>query len=205
MKKKYNVVFFIGSLTGGGAERVTCNLANYLYDKGYNVSLITMSNIKDTYILNKNIKRFYLLKNNERKNVIHNYLIRFKRLKKYLIDNKNVDCYVTMLPITIYMLLRLKKYTDAKIIISERNNPKTYRFYEKLITRYSENKCDGLVVQTNQIGEWYKTNNKVVIPNAINKNIDIKDLKDKKDREKRIVAVGRLEEQKNYPIKLPKV
>ena len=37
VNKNYKITLFIGSLTGGGAERVTCNLANYLFKKGYDV------------------------------------------------------------------------------------------------------------------------------------------------------------------------
>ena len=37
------ITLFIGSLSGGGAERVTCNLANYLNEKGYSVDVLTMS------------------------------------------------------------------------------------------------------------------------------------------------------------------
>lgn len=197
MKTSSKVTLFIGSLTGGGAERVTCNLANYLCEKGYKVDLITMSDVKDTYILSKKVNRIYLINNSERKNKISDIILRRKRLKKYILENPNVNCYITMLPITCFILTSLKKYIKCKIIISERNNPKSYGIVDSALMRYSSKRCDGLVVQTTEIGTWYKNKNKIVIPNAINKNIVLnKNIK----KSKKIVAVGRLEKQKNYPM-----
>ena len=34
---------FIGGLSGGGAERVCCNIANFLADKNHEVEIITMA------------------------------------------------------------------------------------------------------------------------------------------------------------------
>lgn len=195
------VTLFIGSLTGGGAERVTCNLANYLYQKGYIVDLITMSDVKDNYELNKNINRIYLINKKDRKNKIHDTILRYKNLKKYILNNRDIDCYVVMLPITIMLLISLKKYINGKVIISERNNPSTYKLYEKMIMKYASKRCDGLVVQTKEIGKWYSNKNQIVIPNAINKDITFS-LRNENLIEDKIVAVGRLDKQKNYKMLL---
>ena len=147
-------------------------MANYLNENGYNVDVLTMSNKRDAYKLDDEIKRINLLDEKERKGKINDTLIRMRRLKKYVKDNQNISCYIVMLPITIFMLIRLKKLTSGRIIISERNNPGSYKLYEKMIMRYAARRCDGLVVQTEEIGKWYKhVKNKVVIPNAINKDI----------------------------------
>lgn len=193
------ITFFIGSLTGGGAERVTSNLANYLSKKNYDITIISMSDVQDTYMVNTNIKRVYLINKSERKNKVRDFILRYKRLKKYVIDNQDIDCYIVMLPITIFMLSSLKKYMSGKLIISERNAINHYNILIKLIMKYSAKKADGLVVQTEEIGEWFKNKNKIVIPNAINKNIVLNQVK-KRKKEKKIVSVGRLEKQKNYPM-----
>ena len=192
------ITLFIGSLSGGGAERVTCNLANYLNEKGYSVDVLTMSNRRDTYKLDSGIKRINLLDEKERKGRIKNIRIRMRRLKEYVKNNQDVSCYIVMLPVTIFMLIRLKGLTKSKIIISERNNPSSYKLYEKLMMKYSARKCDGLVVQTKEIGGWYKNvGNKIVIPNAINKDVVFP----KRGKiEKKIVSVSRLEKQKNIPM-----
>ena len=192
------VTLFIGSLSGGGAERVTCNLANYLNENGYNIDVLTMSNKRDAYKLDSEIKRINLLDEKELKGRIKNIRIRMRRLKEYVKKNQDVSCYIVMLPVTIFMLIRLKRLTKSKIIISERNNPSSYKLYEKLIMKYSARKCDGLVVQTKEIGSWYKNvKNKIVIPNAVNKDIVFP----KRGKiEKKIVSVSRLEKQKNIPM-----
>ena len=192
------IALFISSLSGGGAERVASNLANYLSNNKFDVTILTMSDIEDTYTINHSIKRDYLLRNSERKNIIYNNIMRYKNLKRYLIMHKEIDCYIVMLPIPIFMLTSLRKYTNAKIIMAERNNPLSYKLYKRCLMKYAQNRCDGLVVQTKVIGDWYKVKNKIVIPNAINPEILSIDEKMKED--KKIVAVGRLDKQKNYPL-----
>lgn len=190
------ITLFISSLSGGGAERVTANLANYLSEKGYKIDVITMSNKNDTYVLDEGIRRICLLDEKERSSRLRNLLIRNRRLKRYVRDSKDVSCYVVMLPITIFILARLKRLTRAKIVISERIVPKSHSILKKMMMKYSVRRSDGLVVQTKEIGDYYKfAKDKIIIPNAINKDIEIS----KRDLvEKKIVAVGRLEKQKNY-------
>ncbi|ABM61554.1 hypothetical protein [Halorhodospira halophila] len=55
------VLFFIGSLTGGGAECVTVGLANYLVRNGHQASLVTMHNTdRDFYIPDDGVGRVCL-------------------------------------------------------------------------------------------------------------------------------------------------
>ena len=192
------IALLISSLSGGGAERVTSNIANYLYNHDNNITLITMSDIRDTYEVSNSINRVYLLHDNERKNKVYNAFLRYKRLKKFVIENQDIDCYIVMLPKLSFMLATLKKHMNAKLIFSERNNPKSYPLYKRCMMKYVQKKCDGLVVQTKVIAKWYNVKNSIIIPNAINKGVLIK--KERKDIKNKIVAVGRLEKQKNYPM-----
>lgn len=196
--RKRRMTLFIGGLSGGGAERVTCNLANYLDESGHIVDVITLSDKKGTYRLNDDIRRVCLMKEDERTNPMHNLCLRQRRLRQYVLNNRDVVCYVAMLPLVVFMMTQLKKRVDGKIIISERNNPTSHSLTEKIMMKSAARRCDGLVVQTEEISEWYKgIKEKIVIPNAINKDIVIPR---RKKIEKKIVAVGRLEKQKNYPM-----
>ena len=38
---KKHIAMYIGSLQKGGAERVMCNLADYFFEEGYKVTLVT--------------------------------------------------------------------------------------------------------------------------------------------------------------------
>lgn len=192
------ITLLIGSLSGGGAERVTCNLANYLLKNGYNVDVLTLSNKNDSYRLADGVKRINLLDETERTNKIKNLSIKWKRLKKYVKENQDISCYVTLLPISVFMLMRLKKYIKCKIIISERNNPASYGMVDRFMMNYGAKRCDGLVVQTKEIDKWYSwVEKRIIIPNAINEDVFIPE---RKGIKKKIVAVGRLNKQKNYPM-----
>ncbi|WP_088188411.1 glycosyltransferase family 4 protein [Desulfosporosinus sp. FKA] len=199
--KKLKITLFIGSLTGGGAERVISNLANYLVGKGHEVEVLTMSDVADTYKLDERVTKTTLITRNERKNVLYNALIRFKRLSKYL-KNKECDCYVVMLPITITMMLLLRSKTKAKVIASERNDPSTYTGYMKKILIKLAKRADGYVFQTENAKTWYKDSIRAcltaIIPNAINEEFIHAPYNGK--RTKRIVAAGRLKTQKNFNV-----
>ena len=60
MKK---ISFLIGSLGGGGAERVTVALADYFCENGYEVFFIVFSKANNNYRINPKIKIDYLPEN----------------------------------------------------------------------------------------------------------------------------------------------
>lgn len=193
------ITLFIGSLYGGGAERVACNLANYLSNIGHTVNIITMAESKQSYGLSNKVCNIILLKNVERKNTIFNFIIRWNRLKTIL-KNNNTDCYVVLLPVTTIMLLLLKKKTNAPVIAAERVDPSQYSHLKKKALKILAKRADKFIFQTNEIRNWYgssvKNESAVVIPNAINPAFIRPRYEG--EREKIIVGVGRLTEQKNF-------
>lgn len=58
MNKKRNITFFIGSLGGGGAERICVNLANKLASDGFLVSLVVfhLNDDKYSYLLEEKVR-----------------------------------------------------------------------------------------------------------------------------------------------------
>ncbi len=195
------VTFFIGGLIGGGAERVTCNLSNYLVANGHDVEILTMSE-SESYPLDERVSRNILLMNKERKGFVINLYTRYHRLKQYLKAHK-CDCYVVMLPITTIFLLSLKKYAKAPIVASERCYPAVIsQVTQRLLLLLLCKRAAGWVFQTPQAREWYGKRmgkSKVkIIPNAINKAF-LRPVYEG-ERNKEIVAIGRLSPQKNYPI-----
>lgn len=195
-----HITFFIGGLSGGGAERVTCNLANYLVNRGHKVEILTMADDKPSYTLSRSVYRKTLLKDNERKNFIYNSLLRLYRFYAYLRKTES-DAIVVMLPITTIMLLRMKCFTKAKIIAAERNIPTIYSGKVQGQLKRLASKADGWVFQTESQKEWYADahiKEDVVIPNAINPDF-IKPAYNGK-RRKVIVTSGRLTSQKNHAL-----
>lgn len=201
MEKNKNkaVTIFIGSLRVGGAERVVCNLANYLEKKGWDISILTMSDVKASYYVSSNVKVQPLIFQYERKNFFYNSIVRYLRLKKY-IKTESTDCFIVMLPITILLLLFLRKKVKGKVIISERWHPARYSLIIRNLLKELVYRADGFVFQTKDSYDWYrpyiKGKKAVIIPNAVNEEFLICDRNI--DKKKRIVGVGRLAAEKNF-------
>ena len=197
-----NITFFIGSLYGGGAERVTCNLANYLAQAGHRVEILTMAETGKSYELNEKVKVATLLPMAERKNSLHDDLIRVVRLHRYMKQHKEKNVYVVMLEKTILLMLMMRRATRAKIVASERSNPAQYSTGMQRMLRKYMGVADGLVFQTEDARSWYGESVKdvpsAVIPNAINP-VFIRPRYDG-PRANRIVTAGRLIPQKNQEL-----
>ena len=195
------ITLFISSLSGGGAERVTCNLANHLTDFGHKVNILTMGETPAAEPLREGITTVPLLTNQERSNALVNNAKRLLRLRKYM-KRQPVDAYVVMLPVPTELMLRFSKLTKAPIIVSERADPaarnsKTQARLNRLLC-----KASGFVFQTGDAKAWYepylKGSAAEIIPNAINPAF-IRP-KYEGEREKIIVGAGRLNTQKNFPL-----
>ena len=141
------IVFFTSGLSGGGAERVCCNLANFLCQREHDIEFITISDDEATYPLSTKISRQALLHQQERSNFLHDNLLRFYRVCK-LIRKTRCDCYIVMLPIPTILLLSLRFLTKAKIIASERVDPSTYPPSKQKRLKKVAHKADGWVFQT---------------------------------------------------------
>ena len=195
------ITFFIGGLYGGGAERVTCNLANMFSDKGYDVDLISMTEEKKTYYISDTVCVKYLISEKERKGKLWNFFLRYIRLKNYVKHN-NPDAYVVMLPITTIMLLSLKRFIKVPIIVSERADPNFYSGPIKYLLRKMSGRATRYVFQTHTIESWYidfiNKNSSYIIGNPISDNFLLPQFQG--ERNGNIVAVGRLSTQKNFEL-----
>lgn len=195
------VTFFIGSLYGGGAERVTCNLASYLVQKGHQAEILTMSETKESYELDERVCTKSLLPLANRKNKIWNTIVRFPRLWKYMRISDS-DVYVVMLPKTTILFLAFRWLTKAKVIAAERVDPAAYNHRIGNALKRLAKRTDGFVFQTEDAKAWYGESVKdiktAVIPNAINPAF----IRPPYQGEKRkvIAGAGRLNDQKNFSL-----
>ena len=191
---KKNVAVFCGSLYRGGAERVTIYLANGLSNLGYHTEIITCSQKEIEYDLPSNVKRHILGDSSTCT------LAMIKKLRTILMENHIDILIVITTPLSIYAMPAVAGL-NIKVIVSERNDPT--HFEGKKRTKYLSDilmrRADGFVFQTHDAKEYYKNriNGKgVVIHNPIFSNIKL--TSSKEIPEKTIVAVGRLDPQKNH-------
>ena len=206
MMNKLSVVLFIGCLSGGGAERVVANLANYLARKGHDVTILAVSTER-TYPISEEVKLVQLCSDRERR-LPHKVLnvLRMMRLT-YFFLMKKPDVYLTFLPKLTKTILSFRKLIKAPIVLAERADPGTHYNSSPQNRKSMENyypMADAFVFQTTDARDFYAEklglqNMKcTVIPNAVNSAFVGKCYEG--ERSKRIVSAGRLDEQKNYAL-----
>ena len=192
------ILFYIGNLRKGGAERVVATLSNKLVEKN-EVIIITTTDEKIEYSLNKSIKLFNLKNFDGNKNPLVKNIIYLKRLKDYIKDI-DPDIILGFLPEPSYRLLLLKPFIKTPVIISDRNDPKVEyaSLKSRTIMKTLYKKADGFVFQTEEARSYFSKkiqDKSVVIANPV----DDRFLKTKYIGEKstEFINVGRLNEQKN--------
>jgi len=187
------IAFICNKLTGGGAERFTANIANrFSQDSSNSVYVITGTRTEKDYSLNENITRFEIIT----KRLYEDSKSLLKLIREYGIEVVvGIDIYPN------FVVCLISKFTKAKCVISERNAPKQVniskksRFLRWVLYRFA----DGYVFQTNGAKEFYSKSiqkRSVVIHNPIRENLPSKTNVNNKE----IVAIGRLNVQKNYPM-----
>lgn len=197
MKK---LVFVIGQLSNGGAERVVSVLANSLSNK-YIVTIITLIDSRIEYQIDPQIKVIHI--ESKTNNKICRVINRFAGLRKK-ISEINPDIIISFTTeINIYSIFSVIG-KRVPLIISERNDP--YNDPPSTFTRKIRNMvyrwASGYVFQTEDAKNYFSKLIKgpqVVIPNPICTNLP--DAR-KCDKSHKIVTVSRLYEQKNIPMLL---
>jgi glycosyltransferase involved in cell wall biosynthesis len=184
------------SLSRGGAERVTVHLAKYMKKRGIDVYIITASIGNNEYSVPDGIERINLTNSS---NKLAGYFIQIKNLNK-VIKDKNIDTVLIMGVSTCIYAIPGTINTDAKVIVSERNDPVHFdgKRIVKILSRYLMKKADGFVFQTDDAKKFYDKElkgTKTVIPNPL--FVDELPEPYVGEREKVIVNVGRLVSQKN--------
>jgi glycosyltransferase involved in cell wall biosynthesis len=186
------IIFVTATLTSGGSERVMSLLANELSQKGYDISIICLTEAIVFYPLHNNVKVIFA------KDFSENLLSRIFWLRRF-IQEKQPDVVIPFMVAVYCMTIFSLLGTNIPIISSERIDPrhtnKIKNILRKILLRYTTH----LVVQTPQIEEFYseaiqaKT---TIIPNPVS-DVFFTSTFNEYPKIKQIINVARLYPQKN--------
>ena len=144
------IAFAIGSLFGGGAERVVSNWANALVARGYDVSVVVYSRLENEYPVSEDVKIFPIAESQQACNEMSE-LKRVRYIRK-IFKNTNPDVVISFLPIMqIYVRvatigLNIPRIETIRISPWEANILKTK--FSKLWINCFET-CNAVILQSN--------------------------------------------------------
>lgn len=190
------IAFLIGSMGKGGAERVISVLANSYAERGWQVDILLLLNNSCDYDLNSNINIISIC--NENRSRIAQLPSWISNIRKYVKDKKpnNIISFIARINlITILACIGLNK----SLFISERNDPIAdgRSVFVRLATHILYPLADCVIFQTKWAQSCFSRRiqrKSVVIPNPI----QVTTMASNYLKEKKIIAVGRLIEQKNH-------
>ena len=193
METKKDLVFITHCIYGGGAERVLTTLANYMYEKGYCVTIISRLYKKEHYPVADGINVKYV------ETASHLHFVREVRKILKVIRPANVIAFEYF-----YNLLAIIACIGIKtnLIISERNDPARVGagLIKTPLRNFAYRYCNKLVCQTNDAKEFfpkYIQKKTVVILNPVKDKLPTRIIC---KREKSVVNFCRLNSQKNIPL-----
>ncbi len=184
------------------------NLSNRLIEK-YEITIVSIIKSNYEYELNNKINRISLdVKDFSKisritKKLLKLSIVREMKLKKVILKEKP-DIIISFLPEPSFRILFLKKTNKEikkiPVIVSERGDPSVIfkNNIIRYIMKYLYTSIDGFIYQTEEAKAYFSDIIDVpskIIANPINSNFIVKE--PSKKRNKTIVAVGRLNEQKN--------
>lgn len=177
------------------------NLAEYLYKKQYEVILVTQYKREDEYEISPQIKRVYSEPNEEklRGNRIQNFLVRFQTLRN-IWKTYQPDIILSFLGKNNLMAIATSKLLPSKVVVSVRGEP-TMEYEGKVMQLLAKSMfafADGVILQTKQCVNFFSKRvqrKSVILPNPLNEQFLGKQYAG--ERNKTIVAVGRVDENKN--------
>lgn len=206
MKEKKKIVFFILSLTKGGAEHVISNMANDYFADRYDVTIITCMKAPVEYSIRHDVTILTLDEKEEeaRQGMGKRFLRRRSRLCKALSEIKP-EIVISFLPEPNFICLSLRKKLKIPMIISVRNDPKKEYAgkVRTILMKHFYPKADGYVFQTGQAKEYFNFSKHIQEKSTIIMNpLANEYLKEEPDFETKrnshtIINVGRLENQKD--------
>ncbi len=202
MGKQIHIAMLIGALTKGGAERVLVNLADYFAEKGYQVTMVTQYRKENEYPLNEKVKRVIsdISPDETTGNRLVNFQRRFSKLRK-IWKAERPDVILSFIGKNNMMAILTSRFLGIPVAVSVRAEPgeEYYNSWMRFMARHLFAWADGVVLQTRRCFDFFpeKVRRKaVILQNPVSSTF----FRERYEgvREKAIVAVGRVDENKNH-------
>jgi len=199
--KEKSIVFYIGSLCMGGAERVIVNLATYFHSCGYKVTIVTKLRDEDEYPVPEGVTRILadITEDEISGNRIVNLYRRIAKLRN-IFKQLAPDYIVSFIKKNNFMAISAAAGLHIPVIVSVRSNPA--REYPdkltRLLVRILFARASGVVLQTQQAKDFFPKSvqkKAVVLPNSLSEKFLQSEYNG--ERRKEIVWVGRMDSNKN--------
>ena len=187
------IIFVMVNMAGGGAERVISILANRFVKLGNQVAILMTAGDTVAYELDPAIELFCA--GSVSGGSMKKRLERIKNMRRFLKKNRDA-VLVSFGPGTSFFTVLADLFLDHPLCISERNDPAACGHPHLRNLIYA--RADRLVFQTEDAMKSFpeKLRKKgCVIPNPVMEGLPSAFVG---ERKKTIVAVGRLQPQKNY-------
>jgi len=194
MSKRY--IFFIGTLCGGGAERVVATLSSCMAEQGMAVEILTYYDKPITYEVNSKVKISVVEKLTGKTSKVQNLF----EVRKYFKQNAKV--VISFLAPFNMMAIVSKLGTGIPIVVADRNDPTKVPFnkYIRKLRDFLYMFAEGIVLQTEKNREYFSNvvkRKSTVIYNPVDMKV-YAGVSLKTEKEKKIVSAGRLMRQKNH-------
>jgi glycosyltransferase involved in cell wall biosynthesis len=171
------LLIFIYSMNSGGAERVSANLANYWAAKGWDITIVTLSQqILDFYELHPAVKRIALDLAGESANALTGLWQNLRRvivLRRVLHQIKPDIALGMMTSANVLLALAAWGLPNLRTIGAEHNHPQhlPLSFFWEGLRSYTYGLLNALTALAIEGKDWLKTNTHahriLVIPNAV--------------------------------------
>ena len=193
------VIFTIANMVGGGSERVISILSNQFVKRGIDVSILMTAGNTIEYTLDSKVETVSM--GGTSGGSMLKRVERIKNIRNYFEKPENKDAVLIAFgPGTSFYTWLSDIGLKHRLIISERNDPGACP--HPILRNFIYKQAEKIVFQTFQAKDCFPkgiSKKGVVIPNPIRPDIPDKYTG---ERRKTVVAVGRLDEQKNYPLLL---
>lgn len=195
------LMFISPKIAGGGAERVVSVLCSSLANMGYHVDLVLYERKKDEYQISEKVNIFLLPQNDKKENRLKYLGKKLFLLRKIIKDNKP-DILIPFLPYQVEHTYIASRGLHIPMVVTVRNNPRVDTDGKKQRKRrdWIAKHVEGVFLQTETQRDYFQEDVRkkcFVVPNPISDNVLNAEYVCEKHM-KRLIAVGRLEEQKNF-------